>query len=108
MDDDNLLYDYLRLGYLAFLASIFSTTMQDEIRSELGRLKRELKLFDGRVTRVEDRDRPRIDVRYSRQQKTFPNANERNESVRNLPKTTRIYRFRGIISPVETFSPSSL
>lgn len=56
MDDDNLLYDYLRLGYLAFLASIFSTTMQDEIRSELGRLKRELKLFDGRVTRVEDRE----------------------------------------------------
>lgn len=56
MDDDNLLYDYLRLGYLAFLASIFSTTMQDEIRSELGKLKRELKLFDGRVTRVEDRE----------------------------------------------------
>lgn len=48
--------DYLRLGYLAFLASIFSTTMQDEIRSELGKLKRELKLFDGRVTRVEDRE----------------------------------------------------
>lgn len=41
-------------------------------------------------------------------QKTFHNANERNEFVRNLPKTTRIYRFRGIISRVETFSPPSL
>lgn len=50
--------DYSRLGYLTFSASIFSAavsfTKENEIRPELGKLKREPKLFDSRVMRVED------------------------------------------------------